>query len=125
MLLQAIVIEDRAYEAEKAARSFINDARLPRRLPALAWRSIRRSLGRATDLRRLGLEDITAHYPETLRALARALPGGRARRRRARLRRALPAAVGSTSPGARAASASGASATCQMLLAKPGYRRRA
>ena len=47
MLLQAITIDDRAYEVEKASRSFIKDAHLPGRLPALdrgdhALRSARR-----------------------------------------------------------------------------------
>ena len=35
MLLQAITIDDRAYELEKAKRSFIKHADLPRRLPAV------------------------------------------------------------------------------------------
>ncbi len=36
MFLQAITIDDRAYEVEKASKSFINTPHLPRRLPALA-----------------------------------------------------------------------------------------
>ena len=38
MLLQAITIDDRAYEVEKASQSFISTLHLPRRLPAVAWR---------------------------------------------------------------------------------------
>ena len=65
MLLQAIVIDDRAYEVEKAGRSFINTYIFPGGcLPSL--RVISRSLARATDLRQVHLEDITAHYATTL-----------------------------------------------------------
>ena len=73
MLLQAIVIDDRAYEVEKAGRSFINTYIFPGGcLPSLEV--ISRSLARVTDLRQVHLEDITAHYATTLAALARALP---------------------------------------------------
>jgi cyclopropane-fatty-acyl-phospholipid synthase len=66
MLLQAIVIDDRAYEVEKASRSFIREMIFPSGcLPSLEV--ISRSVARATSLRLLDLEDITAHYPETLR----------------------------------------------------------
>jgi cyclopropane-fatty-acyl-phospholipid synthase len=66
MLLQAIVIDDRAYEAEKASKSFANTYVFPGGcLPSLAV--IRRCVARRTDMRGLTLEDITAHYPETLR----------------------------------------------------------
>ena len=41
MLLQAITIDDRAYDVEKATKSFINAADLPRRLPAVARRDHR------------------------------------------------------------------------------------
>jgi cyclopropane-fatty-acyl-phospholipid synthase len=65
MLLQAIVIDDRAYEVEKAGRSFINTYIFPGGcLPSLGV--ISRSLARATDLRQVHLEDITAHYATTL-----------------------------------------------------------
>src|SRR6202040_2314856 len=65
MLLQAIVIDDRAYEVEKAGRSFINTYIFPGGcLPSLA--AISRALTRASDLRPVHLEDITAHYAETL-----------------------------------------------------------
>jgi cyclopropane-fatty-acyl-phospholipid synthase len=65
MLLQAITIDDRAYHVEKAGRSFINTYIFPGGcLPSLEI--IGRSLARATDLRLLHLEDITAHYATTL-----------------------------------------------------------
>jgi cyclopropane-fatty-acyl-phospholipid synthase len=66
MLLQAIVIDDDAYETEKASPSFINRLIFPGGcLPSL--RVIGRCLARSTSLRTLGVEDLTAHYPETLR----------------------------------------------------------
>ncbi len=65
MLLQAIVIDDRAYEVEKAGRSFINTYIFPGGcLPSLEV--ISRSLARATDLRQVHIEDITSHYATTL-----------------------------------------------------------
>src|SRR5271168_4317793 len=65
MLLQAITIDDRAYSVEKAGRSFINTYIFPGGcLPSLEV--ISRSLARATDLRQVHLEDITAHYATTL-----------------------------------------------------------
>ncbi len=66
MLLQAITIDDRAYEVEKASRSFIKRYIFPGgSLPSLAV--ITRSLARRTDLQVLALEDITDHYVQTLR----------------------------------------------------------
>jgi cyclopropane-fatty-acyl-phospholipid synthase len=66
MLLQAIVIDDRAYEIEKTSRSFIKELIFPSGcLPSVEV--ISRCVARATSLRMLDLEDITAHYPETLR----------------------------------------------------------
>ena len=65
MLLQPIVIEDQAYEAEKASRSFINKHVFPGGcLPSLEVIS---RLASAVRLRQLGRRDMTAHYPETLR----------------------------------------------------------
>ena len=67
MMLQAIVIEDRAYEVEKAGRSFINTYIFPGGcLPSLEV--IGRSLARVTDMRQVHLEDITEHYARTLAA---------------------------------------------------------
>jgi cyclopropane-fatty-acyl-phospholipid synthase len=66
MLLQAIVIDDRAYHVEKASRSFIGELIFPAGcLPSLEV--ISGCVARATDMRLLDLEDITEHYPETLR----------------------------------------------------------
>ena len=66
MLLQAITIDDRAYEVEKASKSFINTHIFPGGcLPSLEV--IHRCLARHTDMRTVGLDDITEHYVETLR----------------------------------------------------------
>jgi cyclopropane-fatty-acyl-phospholipid synthase len=65
MLLQAIVIDDRAYHVEKASKSFINTYIFPGGcLPSL--QIISRTLARVTDLRKVHMEDITPHYAETL-----------------------------------------------------------
>ncbi len=65
MLLQAIVIDDRAYQVEKAGKSFINTYIFPGGcLPSLEI--IGRSVARVTDFRQVHLEDITAHYATTL-----------------------------------------------------------
>jgi cyclopropane-fatty-acyl-phospholipid synthase len=65
MLLQAIVIEDSAYEVEKAGRSFINTHIFPGGcLPSL--QIIARMVTRVTDFREAQLDDITAHYATTL-----------------------------------------------------------
>ncbi len=65
MLLQAIVIDDRAFHVEKASKSFINTYIFPGGcLPSLE--AIARSLARDTDLRQVALEDITPHYAQTL-----------------------------------------------------------
>ncbi len=67
MLLQAITIDDRLYEAEKAARSFANTHVFPGGcLPSN--RVIADCLARVTDMRQIWSEDITAHYPPTLAA---------------------------------------------------------
>ncbi|HWH12433.1 MAG TPA: cyclopropane-fatty-acyl-phospholipid synthase family protein [Solirubrobacteraceae bacterium] len=66
MLLQAITIDDAAYEVEKATRSFANTHIFPGGcLPSL--KVITRSLARTGDLRAVDLEDITTHYVRTLR----------------------------------------------------------
>jgi cyclopropane-fatty-acyl-phospholipid synthase len=66
MLLQAITIDDRAYEVEKASRSFIKEYIFPGGcLPSLEV--IMRHVARRTDLQAVGLEDITSSYVETLR----------------------------------------------------------
>jgi cyclopropane-fatty-acyl-phospholipid synthase len=66
MLLQAITIDDRAYEVEKASRSFIKERIFPGgSLPSLA--AITRDLARHTDLQLSHLQDLTANYVLTLR----------------------------------------------------------
>lgn len=66
MLLQAITIDDRAYEVEKASRSFIKERIFPGgSLPSLA--SIARDLARHTDLQLIHLQDLTPNYVPTLR----------------------------------------------------------
>ena len=93
IFLQAICTDDRAYEAEKDAPSFSNRLIFPGGcLPSVE--AIARSLAARTDMRTVWLEDISASYVLTLRALAGALPRRRAAARGARLRPALPAALG-------------------------------
>ena len=66
MLLQAIVIDDANYRAEKAARTFANTAVFPGGcLPSEEL--IRRLVARETDMTPVWGDDITAHYPPTLR----------------------------------------------------------
>ena len=65
MLLQAITIDDRGYEVEKASRSFINTHIFPGGcLPSLEV--IARNVARRTDMQVVALEDLTEHYVETL-----------------------------------------------------------
>jgi cyclopropane-fatty-acyl-phospholipid synthase len=65
MALQAIVIGDDAYEAEKASRSFSNKHVFPGGcLPSA--RLISQLTGAKTDLRTIWLDDISAHYTRTL-----------------------------------------------------------
>jgi len=64
--LQAIAVEDRAYEAEKRARSFANELIFPGGcLPSLEV--IQRCIAHVTDMRTVWLEDISASYALTLR----------------------------------------------------------
>jgi cyclopropane-fatty-acyl-phospholipid synthase len=66
MLLQAITTRDDLFELEKASRSFIKELIFPAGcLPS--ERVIRDCVARATDMRMLDMEEIGAHYPETLR----------------------------------------------------------
>ena len=92
MLLQAITIDDRAYEVEKASKSFINTYIFPGGcLPSLEV--ITRNLARRTDMQAVGLEDLTPHYVETLRRWRKTFAANARRARGARLRRALPPAL--------------------------------
>jgi cyclopropane-fatty-acyl-phospholipid synthase len=64
-LLQAITVDDRLYEMEKASKSFANTHVFPGGcLPSL--RRIAESVGSVTEMREIWLDDITAHYPPTL-----------------------------------------------------------
>jgi cyclopropane-fatty-acyl-phospholipid synthase len=66
MLLQAITIDDRAYEVEKASPSFIRTHIFPGGcLPSRA--AIARCVAQHTDMQAVGLRDLTPHYAETLR----------------------------------------------------------
>jgi cyclopropane-fatty-acyl-phospholipid synthase len=65
MLLQAITIDDRAYEVEKASRSFMNTHIFPNGcLPSMEI--IARNVARRTDMQTLHVEDLTSHYVRTL-----------------------------------------------------------
>jgi cyclopropane-fatty-acyl-phospholipid synthase len=66
MFLQAILIDDRAYESEKRARSFANTHIFPGGcLPS--QRLIAEMIANRTDMRMTWAEDISPHYAETLR----------------------------------------------------------
>jgi cyclopropane-fatty-acyl-phospholipid synthase len=66
MLLQAIVMDDRAYAVEKASKSFIRTLIFPNGcLPSREV--IARCVARATDFDAVHLEDLTPHYAETLK----------------------------------------------------------
>lgn len=81
MVLQSIVMADRHHDAYLRSVDFIRKHVFPGGcLPSVA--SLTRSMARATDLRLVGLEDITAHYARTLalwrRRFHEALPSVRA-----------------------------------------------
>ena len=68
--LQAITIDDRAYEVEKGTRSFANTRIFPGGfLPGLT--PLVRTTARVSDMRVVGLEEIGPHYATTLREWAR------------------------------------------------------
>ncbi|MQA73953.1 MAG: methyltransferase domain-containing protein [Solirubrobacterales bacterium] len=66
MLMQAIVIDDRLYEAEKAARTFANKNIFPG--GCLPSRRLIAELAAASGTPVAWWDDITAHYPPTLAA---------------------------------------------------------
>jgi cyclopropane-fatty-acyl-phospholipid synthase len=67
MFLQAICLDDRAFEAEKSTRSFANQLIFPGGcLPSVG--RIHHCLATQTDMRDVWLEDISASYVLTLRA---------------------------------------------------------
>jgi cyclopropane-fatty-acyl-phospholipid synthase len=121
MLLQAITIDDRAYEVEKAGRSFINTYIFPGGcLPSLEV--ISRSVARFTDLQQLHLEDITAHYATTLERWRERFVGARERVAELgydeRFRRLWELYLCYCEGGFRERRIQ----DVQLLLAKPGYR---
>jgi cyclopropane-fatty-acyl-phospholipid synthase len=66
MFLQAIAIDDRAYEVEKAAKSFANTLVFPGGcLPSVEV--IQRCIATQTDMSTIWADDISPHYAETLR----------------------------------------------------------
>ncbi len=76
--LQAITIDDRAYEVEKGGRSFANTRIFPGGfLPSLEV--LVRDTARHTPMHAVHLEQIGPHYAETLRCWAERLKAGRDR----------------------------------------------
>lgn len=66
MLIQAITISEQNYDAYRKGVDFIRAYVFPGGcLPSIS--SINRSIGRATTMRTIGLEDISQHYANTLR----------------------------------------------------------
>ena len=66
MALQAIIITDQVYEAQLRAPDFIKRYIFPGSfIPSIS--AISNSVAQATDMRLFDLEDITPHYPRTLR----------------------------------------------------------
>ncbi len=93
MCLQAIVIDDRAYEPDKAAKSFANTVIFPGGcLPS--HEVIARCISKRTDMRILDLEDLSPHYAETVRRWRERFAANAAAGRGAGLRPALPPHVG-------------------------------
>jgi cyclopropane-fatty-acyl-phospholipid synthase len=121
MLLQAITIDDRAYDVEKATKSFINQLLFPGGcLPSLE--EIHRRLAADTDMRTVGLEDITGHYVTTLRDWRRNFEAAEAELERrgydARFRRLWQLYLAYCEGGF----AERRIGDVQMLLAKPRFR---
>jgi cyclopropane-fatty-acyl-phospholipid synthase len=121
MLLQAITIDDRLYEAEKGARSFANTHVFPGGcLPSK--RLIADCLARVTDMREVWMDDITAHYPPTLASWRRRFLDTwerlRARGYDERFRRLWEFYLCSSEAGFRERRIR----DVQLLLAKPGWR---
>ncbi len=117
MALQAITIDDRLYDVEKAQRSFMNSLIFPNGcLPSVEV--IARNVARRSDFRMVDLEDITPHYAETLRRWRANVDVSEEQIRALGLRRALPAAVAAVPvASARPASPSGGSGACRSCSA--------
>jgi cyclopropane-fatty-acyl-phospholipid synthase len=121
MLLQAITIDDRLYEAEKGARSFANTHVFPGGcLPSK--RLIADCLARVTDMRQVWMDDITAHYPPTLASWRERFLGAwerlRARGYDERFRRLWEFYLCSSEAGFRERRIG----DVQLLFAKPGWQ---
>ena len=121
MLLQAIVNDDRAYEVEKASRSFVREMIFPAGcLPSR--QVIARCTERHTDMRLLDLDDITEHYPTTLRLWRERFLASTARLEEMgydrRFRRLWELYLSYTAGGF----CERRIGDVQLLLAKPGYR---
>ncbi|MDX6601914.1 MAG: cyclopropane-fatty-acyl-phospholipid synthase [Solirubrobacterales bacterium] len=121
MLLQAITIDDRLYEAEKGARGFANTHVFPGGcLPSKQL--IADCLARVTDMREVWMDDITAHYPPTLANCRRRFLGAwerlRARGYDERFRRLWEFYLCSSEAGFRERRIG----EVQLLLAKPRWR---
>jgi cyclopropane-fatty-acyl-phospholipid synthase len=121
MLLQAIVLDDRAYEFEKGRKSFANTLIFPGGcLPSRAL--IAEAVARETDLRAVWAEDITPHYAETLAAWRRrfdaAFEALRSPRYDERFRRLWTLYLTVSEAGFRERRLG----DVQVLLAKPGWR---
>ncbi len=121
MLLQAITIDDRLYETEKAARSFANTHVFPGGcLPSN--KLIADCLARVTDMREVWMADITAHYPPTLASWRQRFLDTwerlRARGYDERFRRLWEFYLCSSEAGFRERRIS----DVQLLLAKPGWQ---
>ncbi len=121
MLLQAITIGDDLYEIEKAARSFANTHVFPGGcLPSEGL--IAGCLRRATSMRQVWVDDITAHYPPTLAAWRERFFGAWERLKAhgydERFRRLWDFYLSSSEAGFRERRIG----DVQVLLAKPGWK---
>ena len=119
--LQAIGVDDRAYEAEKATRSFASELIFPGGcLPSLEV--IQRCVARNTDMRTVWLEDISPSYALTLRhwreRFLDAEPDLERRGYDGRFRRLWEMYFALSEAGFREARIM----DLQILLAKPGWR---
>jgi cyclopropane-fatty-acyl-phospholipid synthase len=119
--LQAIVVDDRAYEAEKASRSLAMELIFPGGcLPSRE--SIARSVARHTDMRTVWLEDISPSYALTLAEWRRRFRAAAPRLGELgydeRFRRLWDLWLAISEAGFREARIS----DLQVLLAKPGWR---
>jgi cyclopropane-fatty-acyl-phospholipid synthase len=120
-LLQAICIDDRAYEAEKSSRTFAKELIFPGGcLPSVEL--IHREIARRTDMRTIWSEDISSHYALTLRHWRERFLAAEEQLEAlgydGRFRRIWEAYLAFSEAGFREARLS----DHQMLFAKPGWR---